>query len=154
MAHSPGSKTEIRWHSGFYLISNFHILALRKVVANDQIHLSSVTCMIMNFRDSSQDLGPGIIENWLLNIRDVRRLHQKELEGCGDHEGRHRRLVELHVREQALNILKTGIVQRSRRASLKVRTRTANGVVVYSLAVCVSVCILFSELLFDVRAKH
>ena len=55
-----------------------------------------------------QDMGPGVIENWLLNIRDVRRLHQEELDLVEDSELKHRLLVELHVREQALNVLKTG----------------------------------------------
>tara|TARA_R110002050_G_scaffold145821_1_gene271291 strand:- start:191 stop:1081 length:891 start_codon:yes stop_codon:yes gene_type:complete len=56
----------------------------------------------------------GIVENWLRNIRDVYRLHSSELDAITDPEQRHRRLVELNVREQCLNIFKTGIVQRRR----------------------------------------
>ncbi|KAJ3010051.1 UNVERIFIED_CONTAM: hypothetical protein HDU68_002363 [Siphonaria sp. JEL0065] len=59
----------------------------------------------------------GIIENWLRNIRDVARYHHKELKQIPDSETRHRRLVELNVTEQALNVLKTGSVQKLRKAS-------------------------------------
>jgi carbonic anhydrase len=54
------------------------------------------------------------LENWLRNIRDVYRLHQEELDAIRDPEARHRRLVELNVIEQALNLFKTGVVQRRR----------------------------------------
>jgi len=56
----------------------------------------------------------GILENWLCNIRDVYRLHYDELEAIGDIEQRTRRLVELNVMEQCLNIFKIGVVQRKR----------------------------------------
>mmetsp|Transcript_5739 Transcript_5739/g.10158 ORF Transcript_5739/g.10158 Transcript_5739/m.10158 type:complete len:414 (-) Transcript_5739:29-1270(-) len=54
------------------------------------------------------------LENWLRNIRDVYRLHQKELDDIDDPEDRHRRLVELNVVEQCINLFKTGAVQRRR----------------------------------------
>mmetsp|Transcript_29039 Transcript_29039/g.74682 ORF Transcript_29039/g.74682 Transcript_29039/m.74682 type:complete len:255 (+) Transcript_29039:42-806(+) len=55
------------------------------------------------------------LENWLRNIRDVYRLHRDELDAIADDEARHRRLVELNVVEQCLNLFKTGTVQRRRR---------------------------------------
>lgn len=42
------------------------------------------------------------------------RLHQKELDRIRDADKRHRRLVELNVIEQCINVYKTGIVQRRR----------------------------------------
>lgn len=54
------------------------------------------------------------LENWLRNIRDVYRLHRKELDKIKDPEQRHRRLVELNVIEQCINLFKTGAVQRHR----------------------------------------
>eukprot|EP00736_Rhodelphis_marinus_P006464 Rmarinus@m.16650 len=57
----------------------------------------------------------GLIENWLRNIRDVHRLHHVELDAIVDDDARMRRLVELNVAEQCLNLYKTGIVQRSRK---------------------------------------
>ena len=41
----------------------------------------------------------------------VSRLHQPELVSITDKTARHRRLVELNVMEQCLNLLKNGIVQ-------------------------------------------
>lgn len=61
----------------------------------------------------------GLIENWLRHIRDVHRLHNSELVSIADEEQRFRRLVELNVQEQCLNLFKTGIVQRRRAESLK-----------------------------------
>ena len=52
------------------------------------------------------------LENWLRNIRDVYRLHKVELDSIRDPEARHRRLVELNVIEQCVNLYKTGAIQR------------------------------------------
>jgi len=62
----------------------------------------------------------GMIENWLRNIRDVYRIHNEELKELSDEstEGnlsvRHRRLVELNIAEQCMNVYKLGFVQKSR----------------------------------------
>ncbi|QNF33615.1 carbonic anhydrase [Adhaeribacter swui] len=61
----------------------------------------------------SEDLG--ILNPWLRNIRDVYRMHKDELNGIEDEELRYKRLVELNVEEQCINILKTAEVQRARR---------------------------------------
>jgi len=47
----------------------------------------------------------GIINPWLQNIRDVFRIHQKELEAITDEDARYNRLVELNVQEQCMNVL-------------------------------------------------
>jgi carbonic anhydrase len=60
-----------------------------------------------------KDIGP-VLDAWVCNIRDVYRLHQDELDAVADPEERHRRLVELNVAEQCLNIYKTSIVQKKR----------------------------------------
>ena len=57
----------------------------------------------------SADLG--ILNPWLRNIRDVYRIHKTELDGIKDEEERYRRLVELNVQEQCVNVLKTSEVQ-------------------------------------------
>jgi carbonic anhydrase len=57
----------------------------------------------------SQNLG--ILNPWLRNIRDVYRIHKKELAAITDDEQRYRRLVELNVQEQCLNVVKTAAVQ-------------------------------------------
>lgn len=55
----------------------------------------------------------GILNSWLRNIRDVYRLHRAELDVITDEEERYRRLVELNVQEQCVNVLKTADVQRA-----------------------------------------
>jgi len=62
--------------------------------------------------------GLGIIEHWLRNIRDVARIHRAELESIKDPEDTMRRLVELNVREQCMNVLKIPAVQKKRAAGL------------------------------------
>ncbi len=55
----------------------------------------------------------GILNPWLRNIRDVYRLHEKELDMIKDLHDRGNRLVELNVYEQCLNVIKTAEVQKS-----------------------------------------
>ncbi|HLW14224.1 MAG TPA: carbonic anhydrase [Flavobacteriaceae bacterium] len=57
----------------------------------------------------SKDLG--ILNPWLRNIRDVYRMHKLELNAITDIEMRYRRLVELNVIEQCINVIKTADVQ-------------------------------------------
>jgi carbonic anhydrase len=59
----------------------------------------------------AQDLG--ILNPWLRNIRDVYRLHKSELLAIGDMEERNKKLVELNVEEQCLNIIKMAVLQKS-----------------------------------------
>lgn len=54
------------------------------------------------------------LETWLGHIRDVQRLHKTELDAIKDPEARVRRLVELNVVEQCLNVFKTDVVQKRR----------------------------------------
>ena len=53
----------------------------------------------------------GLIDNWLRHIKDVYRIHQKELDAIEDMDLRGRRLVELNVIEQVYDLCKTSIVQ-------------------------------------------
>jgi carbonic anhydrase len=56
----------------------------------------------------------GLINQWLLKIKDVYRLHQTELDAITDEDKRYRRLIELNATEQAYNILKIPFVQKHR----------------------------------------
>ena len=60
-----------------------------------------------------QNSDQGILNPWLRNIRDVYRLHQAELDSIADEEEKYKRLVELNVQEQCLNIIKSLDVQRA-----------------------------------------
>ena len=63
----------------------------------------------------------GILNPWLRNIRDVFRLHRNELDAIEDEGQKYRRLVELNVQEQCINVIKTAEVQRAnRQRNLKV----------------------------------
>lgn len=55
----------------------------------------------------------GILNPWLRNIRDVYRLHKKELDDITDEHKRYDRLVELNVQEQCVNLIKTAAVQKA-----------------------------------------
>jgi len=57
----------------------------------------------------SDDLG--VLNPWLRNIKDVYRLHIDELSKITDEEKKYKRLVELNVREQCINVLKISSVQ-------------------------------------------
>ncbi|HIO71631.1 MAG TPA: carbonic anhydrase [Flavobacteriales bacterium] len=57
----------------------------------------------------------GALNPWIDNIRDVYRLHEQELNEIGDEEKKYRRLVELNVQEQCVNLSKTTDVQNAQR---------------------------------------
>lgn len=59
----------------------------------------------------SADLG--LLNPWLRNIRDVYRIHQAELDAVADEEQRYKRLIELNVLEQCVNVIKTPDVQKA-----------------------------------------
>lgn len=53
----------------------------------------------------------GLIDKWLTNIKDTYRLYANELNAIVDEEERHKRLVELNVREQVYHLGMTGTIQ-------------------------------------------
>jgi len=59
----------------------------------------------------SADLG--ILNPWLRNIRDVYRLHKSELDSIKHSDAKYKRLVELNVQEQCVNVIKTSDVQKA-----------------------------------------
>lgn len=69
----------------------------------------------------SADLG--ILNPWLRNIRDVYRLHKAELDTVTEEEEKYKRLVELNVQEQCVNVIKTSDVQKA----IKERQLTVHG---------------------------
>jgi carbonic anhydrase len=56
----------------------------------------------------------GALNSWIRNIGDVHRLHRQELDALPNDEALFRRLVELNVQEQCLNIMKLAFVQQAR----------------------------------------
>ncbi|NND31666.1 MAG: carbonic anhydrase [Saprospiraceae bacterium] len=59
----------------------------------------------------SADLG--LLNPWLRNIRDVYRIHREELQGMEVEGEKYKRLVELNVQEQCINVIKTADVQKA-----------------------------------------
>jgi carbonic anhydrase len=59
----------------------------------------------------SADLG--MLNLWLQNIRDVSRFYKEELDAIDDDDAKYKRLVELNVQEQCINVIKTAEVQKA-----------------------------------------
>ncbi len=55
----------------------------------------------------------GNLSNWLLEIKDIHRLHKEEIDEITDHEAKINRMTELNVIEQIRNLAKTPIIQRA-----------------------------------------
>ena len=53
----------------------------------------------------------GFLDNWLMHIKDVYRLHQDELDSIKDEQKRFDRYVELNVLEQVGNLAKVSFIQ-------------------------------------------
>ncbi|MEQ8242683.1 carbonate dehydratase [Fulvivirga sp.] len=58
---------------------------------------------------SNQQLG--LIDNWLRHIKDVYKMHAKELDAISDAQARENRFVEVNVQEQVHDLSKTATVQ-------------------------------------------
>lgn len=59
------------------------------------------------------DAGHGLVDNWIRHIKDVYRLHYRELDKMDTHDKRFRRFVELNVREQVLDVAQSSVVQKA-----------------------------------------
>jgi carbonic anhydrase len=55
----------------------------------------------------------GILNPWLRNIRDVYRIHRRTLDAITNEEEKYKKLVELNVQEQCINVIKTAEVQKA-----------------------------------------
>jgi carbonic anhydrase len=55
----------------------------------------------------------GLLNGWLREIRDVYRMYQDELDAIKEQDARYRRLIELNIQEQCVNLIKTAVVQKT-----------------------------------------
>jgi carbonic anhydrase len=83
--------------------------ALSHLKVNHVVVCGHYYCAGVKAAMQSADLG--ILNPWLRNIRDVYRLHKHELDQIEDIDARYKRLVELNVQEQCINIIKTSDLQ-------------------------------------------
>ena len=81
-------------------------LKVKHVIVCGHYHCGGITNALSN-----KNLG--LINKWLRHIKDVYRLHQRELHSFSDPEARHDRLVEINVAEQVLKSAQTSIVQKA-----------------------------------------
>jgi carbonic anhydrase len=81
-----------------------HILKVRHVIVCGHYGCGGVTAAMSNHH-------LGIADNWLQNIRDIYKIHQKEIDAIGNEKLRYARLVELSVFHQVMNVCSTTIVQ-------------------------------------------
>jgi carbonic anhydrase len=81
-------------------------LKVKDIVVCGHYHCGGVDAAL-----ESADLG--LLNPWLRNIRDVYRLHRHEIDSYADLGERNKRLVELNVQEQCINIIKIADVQKA-----------------------------------------
>ncbi|WP_372938192.1 carbonic anhydrase [Seonamhaeicola sp.] len=87
--------------------------AVNHLKVNHVIVCGHYACGGVKAAMQSADLG--ILNPWLRNIRDVYRIHKKELSAFEDEGKKYDRLVELNVKEQCVNLIKTAAVQKAYR---------------------------------------
>ena len=85
--------------------------AVKYLEVNHVVVCGHYSCGGVKAAMESKDMG--ILNPWLRNIRDVYRAHKDELNAITDEQKRYDRLVELNVKEQAINVLKMAAVQRA-----------------------------------------
>lgn len=93
---------------GVMSVVNYSVLHLK---VNHIVVCGHYYCGGVQAAMKSEDLG--ILNPWLRNIRDVYRMHKDELNAIEDDEQRYKRLVELNVEEQCINVLKIAEVQKA-----------------------------------------
>jgi carbonic anhydrase len=86
-----------------YAIEHLHV---KHIVVCGHYHCGGIEAAM-----HPNDLGS--LNGWLRNISDVYRMHFDELNAITDLEIRSKRLVELNVIEQCLNVAKSASVQRA-----------------------------------------
>ena len=96
-------------HTDFNMLSvlqyAIEVLKVKHVIVCGHYGCGGVKNALMNKKHL------GLINKWLRNIKDVYRMHQRELQGMSDETMRFRRLVELNVEEQVWKLAETSFVQ-------------------------------------------
>ena len=62
-------------------------------------------------RAALQNQSLGLIDNWLMNIKNVYQQYKNEIDNLPDEDAKVDCLTELNVKEQVLNLAKTSIIQ-------------------------------------------
>jgi len=81
-----------------------NILKVRHVIVAGHYHCGGISAAMSKKQY-------GLLDNWLLHLKDVYSMHAEELNAITDLQNREDRFVELNVMEQVANLCKTTIVQ-------------------------------------------
>ena len=81
-----------------------NILKVKHVIVAGHYHCGGITAAMTKKQY-------GLLDNWLLHLKDVYSIHADELNSIADLQKREDRFVELNVVEQVANLCKTTIVQ-------------------------------------------
>lgn len=71
-------------------------------------------------RAAHDNLSLGLVDNWLRHIQDVQQKHQQLLDACPDTSSKLKRLCELNVIEQVLNVCHTTVLQNAWKRKQKI----------------------------------
>ena len=80
------------------------VLAIRHIIVCGHYGCAGVLAAL-------RDKPLGLVDNWLRHVQDVRWKHQAQLEKLESEAHRHRRLCELNVIEQVVNVSQTTVVR-------------------------------------------
>lgn len=118
MGVSPGEVFVHRNIANMVISIDLNVMSVLNYAVN-YLHVNHVVvcghyfCGGVKAAMQSEDLG--VLNPWLRNIRDVYRIHKKELNAIEDETAKYNRLVELNVQEQCINLIKTAEVQKANR---------------------------------------
>jgi len=116
MGVSPGEVFVHRNIANMVISIDLNVMSVLNYAVN-YLHVNHVVvcghyfCGGVKAAMQSEDLG--VLNPWLRNIRDVYRIHKKELNAIEDETEKYNRLVELNVQEQCVNLIKTAEVQKA-----------------------------------------
>lgn len=116
MGVSPGEVFVHRNIANMVISIDLNVMSVLNYAVN-YLHVNHVVvcghyfCGGVKAAMQSEDLG--VLNPWLRNIRDVYRLHKKELNMIEDETEKYNRLVELNVQEQCINLVKTAEIQKA-----------------------------------------
>jgi carbonic anhydrase len=95
-------------HSDLNCLSAIHfsveVLRIRHIIVCGHYGCGGVLAALRNER-------LGLVDNWLCHVRDVRHKHRADVDALATESEQHRRLCELNVLEQVVNVCNTTVVR-------------------------------------------
>jgi len=85
-----------------YAVAHLHV---KHIVVCGHYHCGGIKAVM-----KAENLG--VLNPWLRNVRDVYRLHKSRLDVIMNQEERYKKLVELNVEEQCINVIKMAVLKK------------------------------------------